>query len=133
MWFVSRRRYEAARATADRLRDERDKARAQRSEFRTAAVTASRQLAEADATNRRLDGRVLELGRRISALTESDPGHLAAMEQELVAARAEAAAEKRRADQLQKRLDDAVGLGADRIADSGPWQPARTSTKGATS
>ncbi|NJP70408.1 hypothetical protein [Streptomyces sp. C1-2] len=126
MWFVSRRRYEEALATADRLRDERDKARAQRSEFRTAAVTAGRQLAEADATNRRLDGRVLELGRRISALTEADPEYLAELEQEL-------AAEKRRADQLQTRLDDAVGLGADRIADSGPWQPARTSTKGATS
>lgn len=130
MWFVSRRRYlrdlAAERAETRRVKQVKDDFWQQRDEAMAAARTAARQFAEADAANRRLQGRLLELGRRLAAAAESDPGHLAALEQEL-------AAEKRRADRLQKRLDDAVGLGADRIADSGPWQPAHTSTKGATS
>jgi hypothetical protein len=42
------------------------------------------------------------------------------------------AAEKRRADRLQQRLDDAVGLPAGRITDSGPWQPAYVEPKADT-
>jgi hypothetical protein len=38
-------------------------------------------------------------------------------------ARAEARAEKKRADGLQQRLDDAVGLTPKGIQDSAPWQP----------
>ncbi|MFF7485587.1 hypothetical protein ACFZBC_08825 [Streptomyces luteogriseus] len=38
-------------------------------------------------------------------------------------ARTEAAAEARRADHLQTRLDDAVGLGPRGIKDSRTWQP----------
>lgn len=37
--------------------------------------------------------------------------------------RADCEAEKRRADQLQERLDDACGLGPGGIEDSGRWQP----------
>jgi hypothetical protein len=122
MWFVSRRRYEEALAAADRLREERNNARAERSAFRTAAVTAARQLAEADAANRRMQGRLLELGRRLAAAAESDPEHLAAMQQELAAARTEAAAATRRADRLQERLDDATGLNDPKVL-AGPTVP----------
>ena len=130
MWFVSRRRYEEALATADHLRDERDKAR----EERDIAVRNRRQslsqLLDADATNRRLYGRVLELGRRIAALAESDPGHLAALGQELAAARAEVAAEKRRADRLQERLDDATGLNDPKVLAGPNWGTGSAAEKG---
>jgi hypothetical protein len=44
-------------------------------------------------------------------------------------ARAEARMEKRRADGLQQRLDDAVGLGSSRPMDSARWQPANAQPK----
>ncbi|KAB2975994.1 hypothetical protein F8R89_30775 [Streptomyces sp. SS1-1] len=45
-------------------------------------------------------------------------------------ARAEAASETRRADRLQARLDDAVGMPqGGRIANSGPWQPGFRKTE----
>lgn len=48
---------------------------------------------------------------------------IADLQKGITEARAEARAEKRRADGLQKRLDDAVGLKPHGIADSRPWQP----------
>ncbi|MFI8301514.1 hypothetical protein ACIGCZ_37025 [Streptomyces nigra] len=48
---------------------------------------------------------------------------IAHLQSEVTRARAEAATETRRADRLQQRLDDAVGLGPRGIANSGPWQP----------
>lgn len=98
-------------------------ARFERQAFRAAAETAGRQFAEADAANRRLSGRVEELGRRNSTLAESDPDHLADLETQLEDTRKQLAAETRRADRLQQRLDDAVGLGHGPIKNSGPWQP----------
>lgn len=130
MWFVSRRRYEEARATADRLRAERDEAR----EDRDIAVRNRRQalgqLLNADAANRRLHGRNLELGRRLAAAAEADPDHLADLEQELAAAREEAAVEKRRADRLQERLDDAVGLNDPKVLAGPNWGTGAAAEKG---
>jgi predicted RNase H-like nuclease (RuvC/YqgF family) len=83
----------------------------------------ARQLAEADAANRRLADRNLELGRRVSALAEADPEYAAELEQKVARLTEGYAAEKKRADHLQRRLDDAVGLSAGRIADSRQWQP----------
>lgn len=128
MWFITRRRHEAETAwlhdVIRKLRGERDEARRERDAFRAAAQTGARQFAQADADNRRLAGRNEELGKRISALTEADPDYLADLEQQLADVREELAAEKGRADQLQRRYDGAVGLyPGDRIADSGPWQP----------
>jgi hypothetical protein len=128
--FVSRRRYESARATADRLREQLDEARTERNAFRVASEFASRRLVEEDAANRRLQGRVVELGRRIAALSESDPEHLAAMERELSAAREEAAVEKRRADRLQERLDDAVGLNDPKVLAGPCWRTGTDAAKG---
>ena len=103
--------------------EQRNTARSERQAFRAAAETAGRQFAEADATNRRLSGRVEELGRRNSTLAESDPDHLADLEQQLADVRRELAAEKKRVERLQRRYDDAVGLTSSGIKDSSPWQP----------
>lgn len=135
--LMTRRRHDAelaaAKAAADRLRDQRDQARTESGTFRTSAQIAARQFAATDATdatNRRLAGRNLELGRRISQLTEADPEYAAALETRVarlrvVGARVLAAygRERRRADGLQERLDDAVGLHHGHVEDSGRWQP----------
>jgi hypothetical protein len=118
MWFVTRRRHEAelaaAKAEADRLRTERD---ATVSKLATAVYNREqvlRQNAEQDAANRRLHGRILELGRRLSQLREADPEYAAQLEHRVTRLRrvgvrilAAYAAEKKRADRLQARLDNA--------------------------
>jgi uncharacterized protein YhaN len=113
----------AARAETDqqRRRAEAAEGRAATAEFNREQVL--HQLAEADAANRRLHGRNLELGERLSALAESDPDHLAALEQQLANVRRELAAEKKRVERLQRRYDDAVGLTRSGIQDSSRWQP----------
>ncbi|MFF7553619.1 hypothetical protein ACFZA9_12115 [Streptomyces olivaceus] len=121
MWFVTRRRHVRELAAA-KAETGRQRLRAEAAEERAGVAVRNReqvlgQNAALDADNRRLAGRVEELGKRVSALTESDPEYLADLEQQL-------AAEKKRADRLQARLDDAVGMPAGGpIADSGPWQP----------
>lgn len=79
------------------------------------------------ADNQRLADRNLELGRRVSVLTEADPEYAAQLERRVARLRrivsralADRRAEQKRADQLQARLDDAVGLGGGRIKDSRP-------------
>lgn len=137
--FVSRRAYEAVCADRERIRGERNQFEQDRNTARAAMRTAARQFADADATNRRLMGRNLELGRRLSQLTESDPAYAARLELRVarlkrVVVRIWAAghAEYLRADRLQKRLDDAVGLGSDGIADSRVWQPGYVEPKPAS-
>lgn len=113
----------------DRLRAERDTARAGQATAEFNREQILRQLAEADAANRRLHGRNLELGRQVSALAESDLEYAAHLERrktslEKAGHRILAAwrREQKRADHLQQRLDDAVGLSTT-IVDSGRWQP----------
>ncbi|MFF7142324.1 hypothetical protein ACFZB5_13885 [Streptomyces nodosus] len=140
--FGRRERRETAelQAYADRLRTQRDAARAERDAFRAASQVAARQFSEADATSRRLEGRVLELGRRNSTLTESDPEYAASLEHRVsrllkAVARLGAlvTAERHRADRLQRRLDDALGLNTSQIDDGRMWQHTRTDKKGALS
>ncbi|MEV6504857.1 hypothetical protein AB0M61_01890 [Streptomyces sp. NPDC051642] len=134
--FVSRRRAAGdladARVEADRLRTQRDKALAERDTATYNRAQVLRQLADADATNRRLMGRNLELGRRLSALTEADPEYAAQLERRVdrlrkVAARLYAGgrAEKARADHLQQRLDQALGLESAGVALGAGWQERR--------
>lgn len=111
--FVTRSRHEAVLADRERIRGERDQFAKDRDAHRAAAATAARQFAEADATNRRLEGRLLELGRRLAALAESDPEYAARLESRVarlrtVGARLLAAytAQKRRADRYASHLDD---------------------------
>lgn len=134
--LVTRRRYEedlaAAKAEANRQRE-----RAETAEGRTATAEYNReqilhQLAGADAANRRLHGRNLELGQRISKLTDADPEYTADLERRVgrlrrVVARVLAAyaEEKRRADYLQRRLDDVFGLNSSSVAAGSAWQERR--------
>lgn len=128
MWFISGRRHReelaAARAETARLRGERDEALKQRKTAVFNREQILRQLAGEEAANVRLHGRILELGRRNSELTESDPEYAAQLERRVarllkVGARLYAGghAEKLRADHLQKRLDDAAREAAD-----GEWR-----------
>lgn len=135
--FVSRRRYEEARATADRLRDERDKARDERDIAVRNRRQALGQLLDADAANRRLHGRVLELGRRLAAAAEADPEHLAALEKQVRVSRKAARrvlaayfAEVRRADRLQERLDDATSLNDPKVLAGPCWGTGSAAEKG---
>lgn len=132
--------------TTRRLRaevaDAKAETRRQRQRAETAEQTAAtaeynrgqllRQLADADAANRRLEGRVLELGRRLTKLAEADPEYAATLEQRVtrlrrVGARILAAytAEKKRADRLQAELDDALGLNHPDIQAGRNWQSRR--------
>lgn len=136
MWFVTRRRHNAelaaVKAEADRLRDERD---ATVSKLATAVYNREqvlRQNAEQDATNRRSHGRILELSRRLSAVREADPEYAASLERRVARLRlvgvrilAAYAAEKKRADRLQTRLDDACGLDHPAVVEGAAWQARR--------
>ena len=136
MWFVTRRRHNAelaaVKAEADRLRDERD---ATVSTLATAVYNREqvlRQNAEQDATNRRSHGRILELGRRLSAVREADPEYAASLERRVARLRlvgvrilAAYAAEKKRADRLQTRLDDACGLDHPAVVEGAARQARR--------
>lgn len=130
--FVSRSRHDALQAENNRLRQRAETAeqRAATAEFNRGQII--RQNAEQDAANRRLEGRVLELGRRLSRLAESDPEYAARLERRVarlrqVAARllAGLATETRRADLLQARLDDACGLNSSAVLDGERWQQTR--------
>lgn len=135
--LTTTRRLRDAQAEAARQRRRADDAE---SNTQTAVFNREqvlRQLALADAANRRLEGRNRELGRRVAALSESDPDYAAALERRVarlgkVGRRVLAAwaREQRRADGLQARLDDAVGLSPRGIKDSAAWQPAFQRPKG---
>lgn len=133
-FFVSARRHReelaAARAETARVRAQRDNALALRDTAEYNREQVLRQLAGQEAANARLHGRVLELGRRVSQLAESDPEHAARLERRVARLlkvgallRALVLAERARADKVQKRLDDAVGLAPGGILSSAPWQP----------
>lgn len=122
----------AAKSETERMRRQRDRAIDEGDAFREAARTAARQVAEADAANRRLAGRNLELGVRLSAYAESDPEYLAMLEQRLARAlracaryRTAAHSEQHRADVLQQRLDDACVLNRAEVAEGRNWQHTR--------
>ena len=138
--FVSRAAYEAVCADRERIRGERDQFAKDRDAQRYTGRLAARRFAEADATNRRLNGRLLELGRRVSRLTEADPDYAAALENRVARLRTVGkriltayVAEKRRADRLQARVDDAVGLHYGHIEDSRKWQPGYQKPKAGAS
>jgi hypothetical protein len=120
--FISRARYDtdlaAAHAETNRIRAERDDARAERRAFRAAATTGAEQVIDVSIVNDCLT-RDLLVSRRQRVIARK------------AAARILAAwsAEKKRADSLQRRYDDAVGLSAGRITDSRSWQPGYVEPK----
>lgn len=130
--FVSRSRYDDARAEADRQRRRADTAAQHEATAVFNRTQVLKQNADADATNRRLHARNLELGRRLSALTESDPEYAASLERRVerlkhVGFRVLAAyhAEKQRADRLQAQWDDLLGLNKPEVAAGETWQERR--------
>ncbi|MEU0671316.1 hypothetical protein ABZ330_00190 [Streptomyces sp. NPDC006172] len=134
--LITRRRHEAelaaARAEAERLRDERDQARSlqETAEFNRGQALA--QAASVGAENRNLQNWNRELVRRVGELTAAGPEQAAALQRQVDQLLAENREEKKRGDRLQQRLDDAVGLKPSGIEDSSRWQPGYQKPKGAT-
>lgn len=151
MWFISDRRHREELADA---RAEADRQRARATKAEKAEVTAKfnrdqvlAQNAELHAANTRLTGRNKALGERLAeaqvangfnpVAAKKTAERIAALQkaaaagrEEAVIARAEARRERKRASQLQARLDDAVGLPASgRIANSSQWQPGYVDPK----
>lgn len=119
-------------AQNERLRDERDDAYKARDTAVFNRTQVLRQLAEADAANRRLAGRNLELAVRLSAYAESDPEYLASLEKRLARAlravvryRTGLDDAQRRADGAQKTLDVFLGLDHPAVAAGVTWQDRR--------
>lgn len=75
--LITRRRHEAelaaAKAEADRLRTERDEARAERETYKSTTLRAAGLFAEADAANKRLTGRVDALKKQLQ-ITDAAAG-----------------------------------------------------------
>lgn len=132
--FVTRRRHNDLQATANHLRS-----RAETAEQNAGTAVFNReqillQNAILDSANRRLEGRVLELGRRISRLTEADPEYTVRLEQRVARLRAVGvrilaayAAERQRADQAAALVnaDDrkAVEAWEQRAKTADAWTP----------
>jgi chromosome segregation ATPase len=129
MWFVSRRRHEDE---VDKLRSRVLATEARHDKVARACNGLARQLAEADAANVRLHRQNRELRERLDAVAAADPERTAALARRVDRLRrivsrllVEHRAEKRRADRLQARLDDAVGLTDPRVEDGRNWQQTR--------
>lgn len=134
--FVLRSRHNTAvaalNADRDRLRTRAEHAEKEAATARFNREQVLRQNAQLDAANRRVAGRNLELGKRLSQLTEADPEYAARLEKRVARLRQVAArllagltAEKRRADLLQGRLDDACGLNSLAVEAGRHWQENR--------
>lgn len=147
---VSRRRYRtdlaAARAETNRQRERAEKAEGIARTEVEARRTITRQNSELDAANIRLTGHVQALGKRLleaqvaagfnPVAAKKTAERIAALQkaaaegrEEAVIARAEARRDRKRAEQLQKKFDEAVGLTPGRPRDSGPWQPGYVEPK----
>jgi hypothetical protein len=131
-WPLVSRRYherelEYVKADRERLRGERDQFAKDRDTQQAVARSATRQFTDADeeliATRIVNDCLTRDLAEVRKQLAERDTdGWQAQFEQE-----------RKRADRLQRRLDDAVGLKSGGIEDSSQWQPALRDKKGAVS
>lgn len=114
--FVLRSRHDeivsALNADRDRLRTRAETAEGHAKTAVYNRKQTLRQNADLDAANRRLEGRNLELGRRLSTMAEADPEYAAKLEQRVARLRHVGArildaytAEKCRADRLASHLD----------------------------
>lgn len=130
-WPLMRRSRAVPRARYEQVIDQRDEARTEAAQHVDTIVDRSReidrlreQLAAAHKRNltlrRTADTAVL--ARRLDVAHRAGARILAAY-----------VAEKRRADHLQARLDDACGLNHPALDDGRHWQSTRSDTKGAMS
>lgn len=94
---VSRARYDALAAQYERVIGERDNARTERDEARKASGATARQFVAADASRHQLEDQVQDLTRRLVEATAPQPEK-------------DDAGGCRRCEQLQQRLDQALGL-----------------------
>ena len=118
--LTTTRRFRAEVADA-KAEARRQRQRAETAEQAAATAEYNRgqllhQLAEADATNRRLEGRITELTKRVEERPSFE----------------DSAALRNQIRHLQRRLDDAVGLAPGRIEDSSRWQPGYEKPGGAS-
>ncbi|MFR9796175.1 hypothetical protein ACL02U_09765 [Streptomyces sp. MS06] len=99
--FVRRRKYSDLYIRYQLALKATAKARKESSAFRNAAATSARQVAEAD------------------------PVEVARLREQVGVLIAERNAERKRADGLQARLDDALGLNTSAMAEGAKWQSRR--------
>ncbi|MDX2841456.1 hypothetical protein PV377_21190 [Streptomyces ipomoeae] len=115
--LITRRRHNAElaaiRSYCDALRERCETAEKNEATERVARQTITRQHAELDAANRRLEGRVAELTKRIEERPSFE----------------DSATLRNQIRHLQRQLDDAVGLPPGRIEDSSRWQPGYKAPK----
>jgi predicted RNase H-like nuclease (RuvC/YqgF family) len=103
MWFVTRRRLDAALAEIEGLRRRVLATEARHDEAEGKRRNLARWLAEAEAANKRLTGRVDELRRRVPPGEDVDALH-------------------RRIKHLEKQLDDATSVGDVGIPAGEDWR-----------
>lgn len=143
MWPFTTRRERQLEAELDAVKADRERIRGERNQFKQDRDTARynrdqalRQLAEARTANRRVHERNLELGKRLSALSESDPEYAAQLEGQVAELqkrladtaqdgewRGRARRAEKRVKHLEKELDNALGMPPGGILASAPWQP----------
>lgn len=126
--FVPRAQHDAVLADRERIRGERNQFEQDRNAHKASAETSSRLFNETDekyinvcrelAAVRKVEE---SLARQIHEMAQ--PVEPSGEEVDAAQLRLELDAERRRADELQKRLDDAVGLPPGGILNSAPWQP----------
>lgn len=136
----------AARAEANRQRERADKADARAETEIEARRTITRQHAELDATNTRLEGRNKALGERLAEAQVANgfnpvaarrtAERIATLQKaaaegrdEAAKARAEAKRERKYVAHLQKELDNALGLPPGGPLSSALWQPGYEAQK----
>lgn len=120
--FVSLRRYEDAVAGQERLREERDQARKDHKSAQEAAKTAAALFTRADNTL----AAISKTNECLTADLDAARKQLAAQDARTdLVPRADFEEEKKRADHLQQRLDQATGLDDPAIAAGAAWQDRR--------
>ena len=124
--FVSRRAHEAVLVDRERIRSERDQFVKDRDAQRLAAETAAalftrtdEELAAVTIVNTCLTEDLTAVRERLAEV------EAASCDTAATHWRAEARREKKRADRLQARLDDAVGLTDPRVENGRNWQQNR--------
>ena len=112
---VSRRKYDDLQTRYKNLADNHEELKEELTSSRRALLRLSGQYTH-----------LLETGEPMPMFSQPSrvQQRITDLEGRLDEALAACRAAERRAEHLQKRLDDAVGLGPRGIADSGPWQPA---------
>ncbi|WP_329215101.1 hypothetical protein OG352_06015 [Streptomyces sp. NBC_01485] len=132
--FVTRARHAAALAETERIRSERDQFKTDRNAAQAAARTAARQFAEADEERTALTLVNARLTDDLTTAREQLAEARALLSDGAIAeVRAQARRDKRRADRLQKELDDATFLPVGGIEQSQRWQPGYVDPKAGTS